>query len=175
MAKLNDVRRRLDWFGECDAKALIFSQFVKEPFGVLQLARDLREFRPIVLTGDMAPAERSKALDLFARDGARAVMILSLRAGGTGLNLTSASRVIHFDRWWNPAVETQAEDRVHRIGQTRPVEVFAYLSADTVEERIARILDDKRVLFADWVDGVPANALGRLDLDSLIRAAAPAF
>ncbi len=162
-------------FAPAGEKALIFSQFVKEPFGVLQLARELRAFGPIVLTGDMDPSQRSAALDTFTRDGARGVMILSLRAGGTGLNLTSASRVIHFDRWWNPAVETQAEDRVHRIGQTRPVEVFAYLSADTVEERIAEILDEKRALFADWVDGVPASALGRLDLDSLIRAAAPAF
>ena len=174
-AKLNDMRRRLDQFRMGRAKTLIFSQFVKEPFGVLQLARDLRALRPIVLTGEMDPAQRSAALDSFARDGSRGVMILSLRAGGTGLNLTSASSVIHFDRWWNPAVETQAEDRVHRIGQTRPVEVFAYLCADTVEERIARILDEKRALFADWVDGVPANALGRLDLDSLIHAAAPAF
>ena len=102
-------------------------------------------------------------------------MILSLRAGGTGLNLTSASRVVHFDRWWNPAVETQAEDRVHRIGQTPPVQVFAYLCADTVEERIAKILDEKRRLFSDLIDGVPTRALGRLDLDSLLRAAAPAF
>ncbi len=175
LAKLNDVRRRLDQFGAVGAKALIFSQFVKEPFGVLELARHLRPFRPVVLTGDMDPWHRNGALDSFARDGSRSVMILSLRAGGTGLNLTSASRVIHFDRWWNPAVETQAEDRVHRIGQTRPVEVFAYLCVDTVEERVAKILDEKRALFSDLIDGVPASALGRLDLDSLIRAAAPSF
>ena len=89
--------------------------------------------------------------------------------------MTAASRVIHFDRWWNPAVEIQAEDRVHRIGQTRPVEVFAYVCAETVEERVAKILEEKRALFADLIDGVPAQALGRLDLDALLRAAAPAF
>ena len=117
----------------------------------------------------------ARALGSLERDQSRRVMVLSLRAGGTGLNLTAASRVIHFDRWWNPAVEIQAEDRVHRIGQTRPVEVFAYVCAETVEERIAKILEEKRALFADLIDGVPAQSLGRLDLDALLRAAAPAF
>ena len=174
-AKLDDARRRLEEFGASDAKALVFSQFVAEPFGVRRLARELQKFRPLAITGGMDQAARGAALDSFERDQSRRVMILSLRAGGTGLNLTAASRVIHFDRWWNPAVEVQAEDRVHRIGQTRPVEVFAYLCADTVEERIAKILDEKRALFADLIDGVPASSLGRLDLDALLHAAAPAF
>ena len=135
--KLADLRHRLEEFSAFGAKALIFSQFVEEPFGVLRLAKELRSFQPLVITGGMDQPTRSAAFDAFERDPSRRVMILSLRGGGTGLNLTSASRVIHFDRWWNPAVETQAEDRVHRIGQTRPVQVFAYLCADTVEERIA--------------------------------------
>ncbi len=174
-AKLADLRHRLDEFRASGAKALVFSQFVEEPFGVLRLARELQKFRPLVFAGAMDQAARSAALGSLEHDETRRVMILSLRAGGTGLNLTAASRVIHFDRWWNPAVETQAEDRVHRIGQTRPVEVFAYLCADTIEERIANILDEKRALFSDLIDGVPAKALGRLDLDTLLRAAAPAF
>ena len=173
--KLADLRRRLDEFGASGAKALVFSQFVAEPFGALRLARELRSFRPLLIRGGMDQPARSAAFDAFERDPSRRVMILSLRAGGTGLNLTAACRVIHFDRWWNPAVETQAEDRAHRIGQTRPVEVFAYLCADTVEERIANILDEKRALFADLIDGVPTRALGALDLDSLLRAAAPGF
>jgi SNF2 family DNA or RNA helicase len=102
-------------------------------------------------------------------------MILSLRAGGLGLNLAVASSVFHFDRWWNPALETQAEDRAHRIGQHRPVQVFSYLCADTIEQRIDEILTEKRALFADVIDGVTTATLGRLDLDSLIRAAAPKF
>ncbi|HKN29460.1 MAG TPA: DEAD/DEAH box helicase [Roseiarcus sp.] len=173
--KLADLQQRLDAFKASDAKALVFSQFVAEPFGVRQLAKELRNLRPLVITGGMDQPSRSAAFDSFERDPSRRVMILSLRAGGTGLNLTAASRVVHFDRWWNPAVETQAEDRVHRIGQTRPVQVFAYLCADTVEERIAAILDEKRTLFTHLIDGVPARALGALDLDDLLRAAAPAF
>ena len=173
--KLDDLRHRLEEFRTSDAKALIFSQFVEEPFGVLRLARELHEFRPLVITGGMDQPARSAAFDSFERDQARRVMVLSLRAGGTGLNLTAASRVIHFDRWWNPAVETQAEDRIHRIGQTRPVGVFAYVCTETVEERIATILEEKKALFADLIDGVPTPSLGRLDLDTLLRAAAPAY
>jgi SNF2 family DNA or RNA helicase len=101
------------------------------------------------------------------------VFVLSLRAGGLGLNLTEASQVFHFDRWWNPALETQAEDRTHRIGQRRPVQVLTYLCADTVEERINEILSEKRSLFADVIDGIGTRTLGRLDLDTLLSATAP--
>src|SRR5208337_3233647 len=174
-AKLDDLRHRLEQFRASDVKALVFSQFVEEPFGVLRLARELQKLRPLVITGGMDQPTRSAAFDSLERDQSRRVMVLSLRAGGTGLNLTAASRVIHFDRWWNPAVEIQAEDRVHRIGQTQPVEVFAYVCSDTVEERVAKILEEKRALFSDVIDGVPARALGRLDLDALLRAAAPGF
>ena len=111
----------------------------------------------------------------FGRDQSRRVMVLSLRAGGTGLNLTAASRVIHFDRWWNPAVRSRPRTGSIVSAEMRSVEVTAYNCADTVEERIAAILEEKRALFADLIDGVAAPSLGRLDLDTLLRAAAPAF
>ena len=113
-AKLDDLRDRLEEFRASDAKALVFSQFVEEPFGVLRLTRELQKFRPLAVTGGMDQPTRSAAFDSFERDQSRRVMVLSLKAGGTGLNLTAASRVVHFDRWWNPAVEIQAEDRVDR-------------------------------------------------------------
>ena len=100
-AKLDDLRPRLEAFTAANAKVLVFSQFVEEPFGVLRLARELRVFRPQIVTGGMDQPARSASLDSFERDQTRRVMVLSLRAGGTGLNLTAASRVIHFDRWWN--------------------------------------------------------------------------
>ena len=134
------------------------SQFVAEPFGARRLAKELAEFRPLLLTGTVDPVGRAALVTEFERDPSRRLMILSLRAGGLGLNLTAASYVFHFDRWWNPAVEAQAEDRVHRIGQQRPVQVFAYICADTIEERIRDILTEKRALFADLVDGVPINS-----------------
>ena len=73
------------------------------------------------------------------------VFLLSLKAGGTGLNLTRADHVVHFDRWWNPAVEDQASDRAHRIGQTRPVQVHRMITTGTIEQRIAELLGRKRV------------------------------
>ena len=174
-AKFIDLRNRVGGLIGSGEKALLFSQFVAEPFGARRLARELADFRPLLLIGGLDPNSRAALVAEFERDPTRHLMILSLRAGGLGLNLAAASCVFHFDRWWNPAVETQAEDRVHRIGQRRPVQVFAYLCADTIEERIDEILAEKRALFADLVDGVTTAALGRLDLDSLLRAAAPSF
>ena len=169
-AKRDDLLRRVAEVVAAGEKALVFSQFVAEPFGVAMLARHLAPFRPLLLAGGMPAAAREAALATFARDPGRSVMVLSLRAGGIGLNLTAASAVFHFDRWWNPAVEAQAEDRAHRIGQTRLVRTFAYLCPGTIEQRIAEILAEKRALFADLVDDVAIAALRRLDLPTLLRA-----
>ncbi len=168
-AKLQDLGERLDAAIASGEKALVFSQFVDEPFGARRLASELRRHSPVLLTGETSPVERSAIVADFERNPARRLMILSLRAGGVGLNLTAASHVFHFDRWWNPAVEAQAEDRAHRIGQKRPVHVTAYLSENTIEERIEEILHDKRTLFADIVDGVDTHHLRRLDLDTLLE------
>jgi SNF2 family DNA or RNA helicase len=168
--KLSDLRDRVRNVADSGEKALIFSQFVEEPFGARRLAREFSDYTPLLFTGDTAPAVRASLVSEFERDPHRMLLILSLRAGGVGLNLTSASYVFHFDRWWNPAVEAQAEDRAHRIGQTRPVHTYAYICEDTIEERIEEILIEKRALFADTVDGVDANSLRRLDLDTLLAA-----
>jgi SNF2 family DNA or RNA helicase len=169
-AKLLDLVSRLGDVVATDEKALVFSQFVAEPFGAEAIARTLKRFNPVLLTGRMSPAARDDAIALFAADPDRQVLVSSLRAGGAGLNLTAASVVFHFDRWWNPGVETQAEDRAHRIGQTRPVQVFGYLTPDSIEQRIGEILDEKRALFADIIDGVTTDGLRRLDLPALLRA-----
>jgi SNF2 family DNA or RNA helicase len=168
--KLDDLRRRLAEAAAGGEKALVFTQFVAEPFGAEMLARELSALRPVLLTGRLTPSARETAVATFAEDPSRAVMVASLRAGGVGLNLTAASVVFHFDRWWNPAVESQAEDRAHRIGQRRRVQVFAYLTPDTIEQRIGEILAEKRLLFDDLIDGVTAESLGRLDLPTLLRA-----
>jgi SNF2 family DNA or RNA helicase len=122
----------------------------------------------LVLSGDLSLDTRAEVIREFERNHNRKLLLLSLRAGGVGLNLTAASYVFHFDRWWNPAVETQAEDRTHRIGQARPVHVYSYLCANTVEERVATILAEKRQLFADVVDGVSLGHIRRLDLADLL-------
>jgi SNF2 family DNA or RNA helicase len=94
------------------------------------------------------------------------VFLLSLKAAGTGLNLTRADHVVHFDRWWNPAVEDQATDRAHRIGQTRPVQVHRLVTEGTVEDRIARMLTAKRALAEAVLAGGEA-ALTELSDDDL--------
>jgi len=169
-AKLADLVRRLDIVARAGEKALVFTQFVAMPFGAEALARALQPLNPLLLTGRMSAAARDDAMTQFATDPDRHVLVSSLRTGGVGLNLTAASVVFHFDRWWNPAVETQAEDRAHRIGQTRPVQVFAYLTPDSIEQRISEILDEKRALFADIIDGVATDGLRRLDLPTLLHA-----
>ncbi len=150
-------------------KALVFSQFVAAPFGAKAIAHAIGPLHPLLLTGGLSPAARDDAIGQFATDPNHRVLVASLRAGGVGLNLTAASVVFHFDRWWNPAVETQAEDRAHRIGQTRPVQVFAYLTPHSIEQRIGEILREKRALFADIIDGVATASLRRLDLPTLLR------
>jgi SNF2 family DNA or RNA helicase len=99
------------------------------------------------------------------------VFVLSLKAAGTGLNLTRADHVIHFDRWWNPAVEDQATDRAHRIGQTKPVQVHRLISEGTIEESIAELITSKRSL-ADAVVNAGEGALTELsdaELAQLVR------
>ena len=169
-AKRDDLLQRVAGLTAAGDKVLVFSQFVSEPFGATMLAHHLAPYRPVLLRGGMTGAAREQAVTAFQRDPSRRVMVLSLRAGGFGLDLTAASAVVHFDRWWNPAAEAQAEDRAHRIGQQRPVRTYAYLCPGTIEQRIAQILAEKRALFADLVDDVAVSGLRRLDLQSLLDA-----
>jgi SNF2 family DNA or RNA helicase len=171
-AKLIDLRERMRQVITNGERALVFSQFVAEPFGVKRLARELEEYHPLVLSGDLPLKARAEVIREFERTHDRKLLLLSLRVGGVGLNLTEASYVFHFDRWWNPAMETQAEDRTHRIGQVRPVHVYSYLCANTVEERVATILAEKRQLFADVVDGVSLRHIRRFDLADLLLTVA---
>jgi hypothetical protein len=167
--KLADLRARLESIVASGERALVFSQYADERFGARRIARELAAFAPVLFTGDLDPQMRTARLAECANDPRRHVLVLSLRAGGVGLNLTGASHVIHFDRRWNPAVESQAEDRAHRIGQERPVHVHSYLCGDSIEERVEEILQEKRMLSADVIDGVDTRMLGRLDLDTLLR------
>ncbi len=153
-------------------RVLVFTQFVT--MGRLlatQLSRDLDVEVPF-LHGAVAAGGRDRMVERFQSDpDASPVLIVSLRAGGTGLNLTAATHVIHYDRWWNPAVEDQATDRAHRIGQTRTVEVHKLVTAGTLEERIAEMLERKRAL-ADAVVGVGEAWVTELDDDALAELVA---
>ncbi|MER6163736.1 DEAD/DEAH box helicase [Streptomyces violaceorubidus] len=155
-----------------DGSALVFTQYV----GMARLITSHLAARAVpvdLLHGGTPVPERERMVDRF-QSGATPVLVLSLKAAGTGLNLTRAGHVVHFDRWWNPAVEEQATDRAYRIGQTQPVQVHRLITEGTVEDRIAEMLQSKRAL-ADAILGSGESALTELtarelsDLVSLRR------
>ncbi|MEV5734949.1 SNF2-related protein [Streptomyces sp. NPDC052292] len=155
-----------------DGSVLVFTQYV----GMARLITAHLSARAVpvdLLHGGTPVPERERMVDRF-QSGRTPVLVLSLKAAGTGLNLTRAGHVVHFDRWWNPAVEEQATDRAYRIGQTQPVQVHRLVTEGTVEDRIAEMLASKRAL-ADAVLGSGESALTELtdrelsDLVSLRR------
>jgi non-specific serine/threonine protein kinase len=107
----------------------------------------------IVLHGGTPVAKRRELVRQFQEDELTPFFVLSLKAGGAGLNLTAASHVVHFDRWWNPAVENQATDRAFRIGQSRNVLVHKFVCRGTVEEKIDQLIESKQALVKDVLDG----------------------
>jgi non-specific serine/threonine protein kinase len=117
--------------------------------------------------------QRKKLVDQFQRDDGPPFFILSLKAGGTGLNLTAASHVVHFDRWWNPAVENQATDRAFRIGQRRNVLVHKFVCSGTIEERIDALIAEKTQLSADLLgEGGAEKMLTEMSDQDLIKLVA---
>jgi len=166
-AKIDDIRSRMEVLTDEGHRALIFSQFTDERFGVAAVCRSLERFEPLGYTGSMSSAERDRVIQQFKADDRHRALVLSLRAGGVGLNLQEASYVFHVDRWWNPAVERQAEDRSHRMGQAFPVTVFKYAMVGTIEERIDEIISAKQSLFDQVVDDVSLDLGKGLSRDEL--------
>ena len=153
--------------------ALVFTQYAVMG-GLLagHVEREL-EVERLYLDGSTPRAARERIVDRFQEPGDDPrVLVMSLRAGGLGLNLTAASHVFHFDRWWNPAVEDQASDRAHRIGQTRVVQVHKMVCAGTIEERIDELIASKRDLAARIVDRGVESALSDLGDDELAELVA---
>mgnify|MGYP001555396754 FL=1 len=143
-------------------RVLVFSQFVT----MLELVRDelaAREIKYLMLTGQTE--NRQELVQQFQSPDGPPVFLLSLKAGGAGLNLTAASYVVLYDPWWNPAVEAQAIDRTHRIGQTARVIAYRLLARDTVEEKIRALQKEKATLAASVVQEESLAQV--LDLDSL--------
>ncbi len=123
----------------------------------------------IALHGGTSVRKRQKLVEQFQDEDGPPFMILSLRAGGTGLNLTEASHVVHFDRWWNPAVESQATDRAFRIGQTKNVLVHRFICRGTVEERIHRMIADKRDMAEQLLGASADQSITEMDAAQIIQ------
>jgi SNF2 family DNA or RNA helicase len=163
-AKLDALIERLEELREEGHQVLVFSQFV----GMLELIRERLELAGIghlMLTG--ATEDRQQLVEQFQTDNSRTVFLLSLKAAGFGLNLTAASYAVLYDPWWNPAVEAQAIDRTHRIGQTKPVFAYRLLAAGTIEQKIRVLQQEKAALAAAVVQEESLASV--LDLESLRR------
>jgi len=170
-AKLDLLMSLVEELREEDHRALVFSQFVKH-LTVIREALDQQGITYQYLDGATPAKERQRRVDAF-QDGEGELFLISLKAGGTGLNLTGADYVIHLDPWWNPAVEDQATDRAHRIGQQRPVTVYRLVAEGTIEEQILELHADKRELVASVLDGTDRAAkMGTEDLIKLIKEGA---
>lgn len=162
--KLAAFEELLDVILDEGESVLVFSQYVQ----LCKLLRRRLEDRGLpaeLLSGESSPGQRQDMVDRF-QAGEIPVFLLSLKAGGVGLNLTKATHVIHYDRWWNPAVEDQATDRAYRIGQDRPVQVHRLIAEGTLEERIAVVLEKKRGL-AESIVGAGEDWITELSDDEL--------
>ncbi|GFO54631.1 SWF/SNF family helicase [Geomonas sp. Red276] len=163
-AKLAAFGEILEELRENRHKALVFSQFV----GHLAIIREFVERCGIsyqYLDGSTPPAERKRSMDAF-QAGEGDLFLISLKAGGVGLNLTAADYVIHMDPWWNPAVEDQASDRAHRIGQQRPVTIYRLVAKGTIEEKIVGLHQQKRGLADSLLE--ESDISGKMTADELL-------
>ncbi len=150
-------------------KALVFTQFqeMTQPLAAYLATVFGRE--GVLLHGGTPLAERKRRVERFQNDDAVPFFVLSVKAGGTGLNLTAASHVIHFDRWWNPAVEDQATDRAFRIGQRRNVLVHKFVCRGTVEEQIDALIDSKKGLAAGVLSADGGKLLTEMSDQELMK------
>jgi SNF2 family DNA or RNA helicase len=157
-AKLDQLEVDLQEVAESGRKAIVFSQWV-EP--LQRLARALGSLGPLEYHGRLPFRERQSVLDCFRCDRSKHVLLMSYGTGSVGLNLQFANYVFLFDRWWNPAVEDQAINRAHRIGQREPVFVTRFITPGTIESRIAEVLEKKRQLFNELIEqSGPPPSLG---------------
>ncbi|HIQ16379.1 MAG TPA: DEAD/DEAH box helicase, partial [Leucothrix sp.] len=164
-SKLKAFGEIIDELLENDHKTLVFSQFVKH----LTLIREYLDKEGIsyqYLDGSTPQTKRKKAVDDF-QAGKGDVFLISLKAGGSGLNLTEADYVIHMDPWWNPAVEDQASDRAHRIGQQRPVTIYRLVTENTIEEKIIKLHERKRSLANKLLEG--SDISGKMTAEDMLQ------
>jgi superfamily II DNA or RNA helicase len=151
--KLTRLRDIVEEIAARQEKTLVFTQFKEIAEQLAAFLAGLFGRDGLVLTGETAVKKRKDLVRQFQEDESVPFFVLSVKAGGTGLNLTAASHVVHFDRWWNPAVENQATDRAFRIGQKRNVLVHKFICRGTVEDRIDQMIDEKQKLAGDFLGG----------------------
>jgi non-specific serine/threonine protein kinase len=170
--KLQRLREIAEVAASRQEKALVFTQFQEATAPLSSFLASVFGRPGLVLHGGTAVARRKDLVRRFQEDEHVPFFVLSLKAGGAGLNLTAASHVIHFDRWWNPAVENQATDRAFRIGQTKNVLVHKFVCRGTVEEKIDLTIETKSKLAGEFLSGDAELPLTELDDDELLKLVA---
>ncbi|MEO7274234.1 MAG: DEAD/DEAH box helicase, partial [Vicinamibacterales bacterium] len=170
--KLARLRELAEVIAAKQEKVLVFTQFREMTAPLAGFLESVFGRPGLVLHGGTAVGKRQGLVQQFQGDERLPFFVISLKAGGAGLNLTAASHVVHFDRWWNPAVENQATDRAFRIGQTRNVLVHKFVCRGTVEERIDQLIDSKRQLSQDLLEGGGEALLTEMKDDQLLALVA---
>ncbi|HZA34845.1 MAG TPA: DEAD/DEAH box helicase [Vicinamibacterales bacterium] len=170
--KLARLREVAEVIAAKQEKVLVFTQFREMTAPLAAFLESVFRRPGLVLHGGTAVGKRQPLVRQFQEDERVPFFVISLKAGGAGLNLTAASHVVHFDRWWNPAVENQATDRAFRIGQTRNVLVHKFVCRGTVEERIDQLIDSKRRLSDDLLEGGGEMLLTEMKDDQLLKLVA---
>jgi len=166
LERLVDMTKEIISNGE---SVLVFSQFKEICDALNKLLKTKLGFNTFYIHGGTTRNKREKMIEAFQKpDFPASIFILSLKAGGTGITLTKANHVIHFDRWWNPAVENQATDRAYRIGQTKTVFAYKYITMGTIEEKIDLMLSDKQKI-SDSIVGTSESWLSKLDTKSFLE------
>jgi non-specific serine/threonine protein kinase len=168
-ARLRDLTEEI---ASRQEKALIFTQFKETTAPLASFLGSVFGRPGLILHGETEVKKRKELVRQFQEDDDIPFFVLSVKAGGTGLNLTAASHVIHFDRWWNPAVENQATDRAFRIGQTKNVLVHKFVCRGTVEDKIDRLIESKQQLAGDFLSGGAEVVLTEMKNDELLRLVA---
>ncbi|MBM3878423.1 MAG: DEAD/DEAH box helicase [Verrucomicrobia bacterium] len=167
--KFARLRELAEEIAERQEKALVFTQFREITDPLAAFLENVFGRPGLVLHGGTAVAQRRQLVESFQRDDGPPFFLLTVKAGGAGLNLTQAAHVIHFDRWWNPAVENQATDRAFRIGQKQNVLVHKFVCRGTIEERIDQVIEDKKSLSTELLEGGGEKLLTEMNNDELLR------
>ncbi len=168
-ARLEDICEEI---AERQEKVLIFTQFREMTAPIAAFLGEIFGREGLVLHGGTAVKKRRALVDLFQKEDGPPFFVLSLKAGGTGLNLTAASHVVHFDRWWNPAVENQATDRAFRIGQHRNVVVHKFVCRGTIEEKIDALIEEKTNLAENLIEVRAESLLTEMSNEELLKVVA---
>lgn len=150
-------------------RVLVFTQFKEMTEPLAEFLETIFGRPGLVLHGQTTVKRRNQMVEQFNGDAYVPFMVLSLKAGGVGLNLTAANHVVHFDRWWNPAVENQATDRAFRIGQTRKVIVHKFVTKGTIEEKIDAMIEEKQKLSGDILSAAGEKWITELNNEELMN------